>query len=260
MQLLVIGSSDTTGITLADPSLAWPNAVGAQLSKLLGEPVDVANVPVVPVGPKAVPRVEAALERHQPDIVVFSFGAYHFIVGTVGNRVRRRYGERAYKLFRKLEVRFESKTENKEGGPARLNRAGRWLARHTIGTEPLSTKEEVTRIETDIMRLLSQQEHLTVVIMLAPPLADSLSRENKGANHRLAVHRDAMNDFARGLHFLIADCVPGFEAAAARDRLRHSDGVHKGPAGHIIQTEAIMKALLEPPSPFAVAQAAGATA
>ncbi len=258
--MLVIGSSDTTGITLADPSLAWPNAVGTQLSKTLGEPVDVANVPVVPVGPKAVPRVEAALEKHQPDLVVFSFGAYHFIVGTVGNRVRRRYGERVYRLFRKLEVRFESKTENKDGGPARWNRAGRWIARHTIGTEPLSTREEVIRIETDIMRLLSQRENLTVVIMLAPPLAESLSRENKGANDRLDIHRDEMNAFARGLHFLIADCIPGFAAAAAQDRLRHSDGVHKGPAGHVIQTEAIMKALLEPPSPFVPAKAAEATA
>ncbi|MGE3422426.1 MAG: hypothetical protein AB7N24_10300 [Dehalococcoidia bacterium] len=249
MRMLVIGSSDTSGITLANPGDAWPNLVGGQLSAAIGEEVEVENLPLVPSGPKALPRVEKALEKHDPDLVVFSFGGYHFLVGTVGNRVRRRYGDRAYKFFRKLEVRFESKTENKAGGSARLNRAGRWLARHVIGAEPLSTREEVTSVELEVMRTLSQRENLTVVILYAPPLAESLSRENHNANAILDDHREEMNAHGRSFHFLIADCVPGFEAARAD--LRHSDGVHKGPAGHRIQAASIMKALLEAPSPYA---------
>lgn len=249
--MLVIGSSDTSGITMADRAVAWPNLVGVELAEAVGETVEVEDLPLVPAGPKAVPRVVAAVEKHHPDLVVFSFGAYHFAVATVGNRVRRRYGARAYRLFRKLEVRFESKTESKTGRSARTNSAGRWLARHVIGAEALSTREEVTAVELDIMRLLSQREHLTVVILYAPPLGESLSRENKNANATLVEHRAEMNGHGRSFHFLIADCVPGFAAANAEGALRHSDGVHKGPAGHRIQADSIMKALMEAPSPYA---------
>jgi hypothetical protein len=250
MKLLVIGSSDTGGSTLPDPSQAWPFLVAAEIEPIIGEPLDVTDLPLVPAGPKAVPRVEAALAKAEPDIVVFAFGGYHFLVGTVGLRVRRRYGERAYRLFRRLELRFEGMTADAHGGRARLNRAGRRLARIVIGAEPLATEEEVTSIELEIMRQLSQREGTIVVIMYAPPLADGVDRENKGANRRLAVHRDFMNAAARRHHFLIADCIPGF-AAAATSPLRHSDGVHKNAAGHRIQADAIMAALLSEPSPLA---------
>jgi hypothetical protein len=253
--MLVIGSSDTSGEALPDPSRAWPQLVGAELAKHIGEPVDIVNLPVVHVGPKAVPRVVNALQKHEPDLVVFAFGAFHFIIGTVGQRVRRRYGERAYRLFRKLEVRFEGMTGDPHGGRARINHAGRWLARRIIGAEPLSTEEEVTAIQLEIMRQLSQRERLVVVVLYAPPVAPAVDRENKNANKRLAKHRVVMNGEGARHHFLIADCLPGFEAAEAGP-LRHSDGVHKGISGHRIQADAIMAVLTTAPSPLApVAQA-----
>jgi len=251
VKLLVIGSSDTSGTTLSDPSLAWPLRVARELSEVLGEHVESINLPVVHVGPKAVPRVAGALERENPDIVVFAFGAYHFIVATVGQRVRRRYGERVYGLFRKLEVAFEGKTANDAGDPARLNRAGRWLARRIIGAETLSTEEEVRGIQLEVMRLLAQREGLIAVSLMAPPVAPEVDRENKGANRKLAAHREYMTGVARSHGFLIADCLPGFAALAAGNALRHSDGVHKGPEGHRIQGDAVLEALLSPPSPFA---------
>ena len=256
--MLVIGSSDTGGGSLNDPAEAFPVLVGRDLGIALKQTVDVVNLPVVHVGPKAVPRVESALERENPDLVIFAFGAYHFIVGTVGQRVRRRYGERVYKLFRSLELRFEGKTENKDGRPARLNGTGRWLARRIIGAEPLSTQEEVSGIQTEILRLLSQREGTTVVILMAPPLADAVDRENKDANKRLAAHREDMTRIAEGYHFLVADCLPGFAAAEhSEGALRHSDGVHKGAAGHVIQAEALMQTLLSAPSPYAQLPEAG---
>ncbi len=247
LRLLVIGSSDTSGSSLADPSQAWPWLVADRLSNITGEAVDVVNLPVVPVGPKAVPRVEKALAENQPDLVVFSFGAYHFIVATVGQRVRRRYGERAYRAFRKLELLFERRTARLDS-PSRLNYAGRWLARRVIGAEPMSTRDEVTAIHLEIMRQLAQREGVIVVIQLAPPLGESLERENRGANQKLAEYRTYMNGVGRNHHFLIADCVPGFESARGS---RHSDGVHKSASGHLIQADAVMSALLNPPSPLA---------
>jgi len=250
VKMLVIGSSDTAGTSLPDPSVAWPNLVARELGEAIGEAVEVIDLPVFHQGPKAVPRVTGALDRHQPDLVVFAFGAYAFIVGTVGHRVRRRYGERVYRLFRRLETRFEGQTANVEGKPARLNHAGRWLARRIIGAEAPATREEVTAIQSEIMRELARREGLTVAMLFAPPVAPAVDRENRGANRKLAEHRSRMTALGRSHHFLIADVMPGF-AAATGGALRHSDGVHKGPAGHRIQADALMAALLAPPSPYA---------
>ncbi|MBK7327672.1 MAG: hypothetical protein IPI85_00810 [Dehalococcoidia bacterium] len=250
MKMLIIGSSDTRGATLPDPSQAWPNLVAAELTRVFGEPVDFVDLPLVPVGPKAVPRVESALDKEHPDIVVCSAGAYQFIVGTVGLRVRRRYGERAYRWFRKLETGFERKTASPSGGPARTNHTARWLARRVIGAEAPSTKEEVTRVQTEMFHKLSQREGLIVVLLTTPPIGESLEKENKGANRLLTEHQERMGAVARSHHFLIADCRPGF-AAAAKVALRHSDGVHKGATGHRIQADAILSALLGSPSPLA---------
>jgi hypothetical protein len=70
--MLVIGSSDTAGTSLPDPSVA------RELGEAIGEAVEVIDLPVFHQGPKAVPRVTGALDRHQPDLVVFAFGAYAF--------------------------------------------------------------------------------------------------------------------------------------------------------------------------------------
>lgn len=252
LKMLVIGSSDTGGASLADPSLAYPIVVGKELGAALGEPVEVVNLPVVHVGPKAVPRVVKALEEHAPDIVIFGYGPFSYVVGTVGQRVRRRYGARAYRLFHKMEVRFERATGGPDGEkPARVNHRGRWLARRIIGAEPPATKEEVTGIQVEILRQLSQREGLVVVLLHAPDLPPSVVRENKKANILLGEHRTYMTAVGRSHHFLIADVAEEFRAAASRESLSTSDGVHKSAAGHRIQADALLKTILSAPSPLA---------
>ncbi len=259
MKVLVIGSSDTGGASLADPSLAYPILVGNELSAVLGEPVEVVNLPVVHVGPKAVPRVVKALDEHAPEIVIFGYGPFSYVVGTVGQRVRRRYGARAYRLFHKLEVRFERATGGPEGEkPARVNHRGRWLARRIIGAEPPATKEEVTGIQVEMLRQLSQREGLIVVMMHAPDLPDSVVRENKKANVLLREHRIYMTGVGLSHHFLIADVAADFRNATSREALSTSDGVHKSATGHRIQADALLKTILSAPSPLARAAESGA--
>lgn len=251
MRLLVIGSSDTGGGSLADPALAYPRLVGQELGAAIGEAIEVVNLPVVHVGPKAVPRVVDALGKHQPDIVIFGYGAYAFIIATVANRVRRRYGERAYRFYHKIERRFETATASPIGGEgARLNRWGRWLAHRVIGAETQAGQEEVTGIQVEILRELSQRERLIVVMLGAPDVPASLVRDNKMANVLLDEHRKRMTHIAIGHRFLIADCVDVFRAAPERETLSTSDGIHKSAAGHRIQADAIMQTLLSPPSPL----------
>jgi len=251
VRILVIGSSDTGGANLADPNDAYPQVVKNELAAALGQECHVVNLPVVHVGPKAVPRVEAALEREQPDIVIFGYGAYSFIIATVSQRVRRRYGERTYQFFHKWEVRFEKKTGNSEGTPARTNHWGRWLTRRIIGAEAPATRDEVVGIQTAIVNMLAQREGTTTVMLGAPDVPEALVRENPKANILLGEHREYMTALARSHHFLIADCVQEFRDAPVRERLSTSDSIHKSADGHRIQADAIMKVLLSPPSPFA---------
>ena len=122
--------------------------------------------------------------------------------------------------------------------------------RRVIGAEPLTTRDETFGLQSEALRELAQRENLTVVMLGAPPIGDNLERENRGANAKLDAHREAMTAVGRGYHFLIADCLPGF-AAAQGGSLRHSDGIHKGAAGHRIQADSIMETLRTPPSPWA---------
>ena len=260
VRILVIGSSDTGGANLADPNDAYPQVVKNELAAAIGQECEVVNLPVVHVGPKAVPRVEAALEREQPDIVIFGYGAYSFIIATVSQRVRRRYGERTYQFFHKWEVRFEKKTGNPEGTPARTNHWGRWLTRRIIGAEAPATREEVVRIQTAIVNMLAQREGTTTVMLAAPDVPTALVKENPKANILLGEHRDYMTELARSHHFLIADCVQEFRDAPVRERLSTSDSIHKSAEGHRIQADAIMRVLLSPPSPFALDGAGARTA
>lgn len=252
MRMLVIGSSDTDGRSLADPMQVWPNIVANELGEAIATKVEFINLPVVHVGPKAVPRVVDALEKHQPDLVIFAYGGYHFMIATVDQRVRRRYGERAFRVYKRLEKRFERATKNPDGRQsARVNHAGRRLARTIIGAETLATREEVVGIQSEIVRQLSQREGLVVVMLAAPDVPPSMVRDNPRANILLGEHREYMTNLALGHHFLIADCVDDFRSHAVREHLSTSDGIHKSADGHRIQADAIMKTLLQSPSPYA---------
>jgi hypothetical protein len=258
--MLVIGSSDTGGRSLSDPSQAWPNLVAAELGTALGQPVEPVDVPIIWMGPKAVPRALKALDEDQPEVVVFAYGAFHFIIATVEQRVLHRYGKRAHRLYKRLERRFEKSTRSDGAPPKRVNHLGRRIARRIIGVDTPSTREEVTALQSEVLRELSQREGVVVVMLAAPDVPGWMVQDNPRANLLLGAHREHMTQIGVGHHFLIADCVEEFRAAADRDRLSTADGIHKSAEGHLIQARSVMKVLLEPPSPLAPAEDAPARA
>ena len=251
LRILVIGSSDTGGATLGNPQDAYPWVIKREFAEALAHEVEVVNLPVVHVGPKAVPRVEAALERENPDIVIFGYGAYSFIIASVGQRIRRRYGERAYGWYRKWEERVQKRTGGEDSTPTRSGDLGRRIARKLIGAEALASREEVAGIQAEILSRLARREGTTVVMLAAPDVPYALVRYNPKANILLGQHREHMTAIARGHHFLIADCVQAFRDAPVREHLSTSDAIHKSAAGHRIQADCIMKVLREAPSPYA---------
>ena len=257
MRVLVIGSSSSAGTGLADQSLAWPWLLKAELPAIVGEPVDLEHRIVFPVGPRALPLAFLAVDETEPDLVIHSFGCFPCIIGTVGTRVRKRYGARAFRAFRKFNLLFEGNTARTDGRPARLNHVGRWLVRHVIGTETLATYDEVFGVHSTIQHRLSQREGILLVSMCEPDLSGRLVKENRGALAILRRFRNEMEAVARGHRFIVADCGDGFDAHPERESLFLSDGLHKSVAGQRIQADAILTAIRA--SGLFAASAAGAS-
>lgn len=243
MRILVLGTSSSAGTGLADASRAWPYLVRDELAAARREPVEAEHVIVFPVGDRAVSRAMAAVDRVQPDLLIYSYGAYPCAVATVGARVRRKYGARVHGYFRRIELAFEKWTASPTGSEARINRWGRWLARRVIGADPIATYEEVRDIHVELLRTLSRREGLDVIVFGEPSMGRAIARDNPGANPMLARMRDEVNATARAHHFLVADCTATFDAHPDRDRLFHSDGVHKTVLGHELQAAAVSAAL-----------------
>ncbi len=243
VRILVLGTSSSGGTGLEDRHNAWPWLVRDHLAETTGQPVEVEHVIVFPVGPKAVPLAIAAVERVQPDLLIYSFGAYPCAVATVGTRVRRRYGERAYSYFRKAELRFERWTANRDGHNAPINRWGRKLVRRVIGADPMTTYDEVCAVETELLHTLSQREGLEVIVFGEPSMGAAIARDNPGANPMLARLRHDIEAVARSHHYPIAECTTAFDTHPHRDHLFHSDGVHKTILGHQLQAAAVVTTL-----------------
>lgn len=251
MRLLVLGSSSSVGSGLARRDLAWPWLVARELPGSIDEPVDLAHEVIFPVGPAAVPRAKAAVERFHPDVVIYAYGAYPCAVETVALRVKQLLGERAFRMFRRAERRFDSTVGGSAAKRRRSGRWVRWLARRTIGVAPLTTFEELSGIQLEIVHWLSRFEGMVVIVSCEPDLPAGPDEVNTRANIILARDRDLVNGVAIGHHFLISDCRPGFAAVPDRDRLFQADAVHKTEAGHAIQAQSFLQTLLSAPSPYA---------
>jgi hypothetical protein len=244
VRVLIIGSSSSAGTGLPDRSLAWPWLVQQDLGAQLGEPVELVHQVIFPVGSRAVPMAMAALEDADPDVVIHSFGFFSASVTTVSERVRRRYGPRATRLYRRVVERHEAKTGHDQGGrPARRNRAGRWLARKVIGADAIATFDEVMGNLTGVQHGLAQREGLVVISMCEPALSGILSRDHPKAHAIFERGRVEMAQVARSHHFVVGDCASGYDRHPHRDSLFLSDGLHKNAEGQRIQADAVLAAL-----------------
>ncbi len=260
VRLLVLGTSSTSGWGLADTNRAWPWLAEAELPDLLGEPVEMEHVRVFPTGPKAVPMAMAAVERFQPDTVVFSFGAYPCAVRTVSEKIRQTLGPRAYGWFRRAEKRFDRVLGSSAQKPRRVNTWLRWVGRHTIGAAPMASFEEVTGIQSEILQGLSKLEHALVIVYAEPYITKWASQGDPSANFVLDRDRELIHSIARKHHFLIAECKQEYLTAPDPDALFLSDALHKSELGHRIQADCLYRTLACEPSPYAERMVAAAGA
>ena len=251
MRLLVLGSSSSAGVGHAHPeAVGWPWLTAQDIGHALGEPVEIEHLRVVPVGPRAVPMAMQKVDAFEPEVVVFSFGAFLCCVATVSDRVRQVFGHRVYSVFRKAEVRFDSVTGNTAMKPRRVAHWARWIGRHTIGVATVATYEEVSGVAAEMLHRLSQREGLVVVVACEPNLPTAVVRDNPDGNRILTRLRLEMEAVGREHRFLIADYTSRF-AVPDRDKFYMDDAVHKSVAGHRAQADTIVETILTAPSPYA---------
>ncbi|MBI5948175.1 MAG: hypothetical protein HY875_08560 [Chloroflexi bacterium] len=251
MRICVIGNSATAGVGLPDQSLAWPWLAASQLSAAIGEPVDVRHILFAPMGGRAAGFALSKVEETDPDIVVIAVGSYVCAIGTVAERVRQRFGERAYRAFRRTELWFESRTGNRRDTFGRLNRAGRWLSRRVIGTATITTIDDVVNVFSELLRLLAQREGLHVVALAEPQWPKRIARENPGSAEALDTVMKRVHVAVDRHRFLWADSGPSYDAAPDREALYLPDGVHKTVEGLRIQANLVVQALIGHGGPYA---------
>lgn len=250
MRVCVLGSSASAGQGIDDLSQAWPWLVGARLSQELGEPVDVTHHRIFAYGPKAVDMAVRAIDDSRADLIIYV--CFSSAVRTVANRVRRRFGNRAYRIFRRAEDRFEAGPAGGAKRASRANRAARWLARTVIGTDPHAPLESALEGQAAVVHALARYEQATVLVYFAPKIPRALARANKGADAYFEAIRSVVEPAATQHHFLVADGNDAYDAYPDRDNALYAeDLLHRTVAGHRVEADVVLAVLLAPPSPYA---------
>jgi hypothetical protein len=241
LRICVLGTSSSAGSGLPR-EVAWPWLGAAELGLERAGLIEMEHVTLFPVGARAVSFAMAKVEELDPDLVVFAFGSYPCAIATVGQRIKRRYGERAFKAYHRLELKLAARPGNTVANPTRMNRWGRWLVRRVIGAETINSLDDVSGILSDALHQLSRREGTHVLVFSEPDWPKALERDSKDANNILRGLRDRMQAVAKEHRFPYVDCTARFDVPD-RDALYLSDAVHKSVAGHRIQADVFLEAM-----------------
>lgn len=239
MKILVLGDSDTSARRAGARS--WTQVATDRLAEETGGPVELIETTLLPVGERAPRVARSRVDEHQPSVVILPVGAWIFATGFVWLRVRRLFGERVGRWFRGIEMSFDGAT--KTGGPIRrrANRAVRWLARTTIGTEPFTTREEGTRAIEAILRELSQVEDIQVLAVAYAGVA--VTKNNPAMARERLIFLDSVRAAAERHHFGWVDCSAEFSDAEATMETIDRDGLHVSREGHELLGELVAASL-----------------
>jgi lysophospholipase L1-like esterase len=251
MRIVVLGHSTSSGEWLADRAQAWPWLVAAELEARTGAPVEVVHHSFVPMGGRAVPYGLVKTAEAEPDVVLVPVATFVCCVGTVGERIRRRWGERAFRAYHRLERAFDLRTGNRPGARGRFNRLGRRVSRRLLGTATFTSVDDVVEVYRELLRGLAQREGLVVGALMEPSWPAWMDAENPGAKAMHARIREEVGAFARQQHVLWADSDDVYMKAADRGALYFADGVHKTVAGHRAYADALLPVLLALDGPLA---------
>lgn len=236
MKILVFGNSDTRGAVVSVPT--WPELVRQRLDGT----VQLVDRQFVPIGDRAPDVAERAAREEQPDIILLPLGEFAFWAETVELRVRRIFGPRVARAFKRSERRFERATA-RGGLRRRANALAKWLARHVIGAEGLATPAQVTDTYREVFARLARVENTEVVVVAYPvtpmPALSRPKLRDARARFIADLKREAVQrhfHWIGGDDLIAAAGLTPIEAYAA-------DQVHIGEPCHALLADAICAAL-----------------
>jgi len=163
LRVLVLGQSNSAGTSLPGGALPWPALLAAALPEALGRPVEVTFRTFYAHASGAESYLDRELARHRPDLVTLTMTPFAFLQPMVGPGVRRRYGERAGRLFARFEARFDAVTRERGTAATRTNRIARRLSRAVLGAAPVSSYEAVLEGTSTALRRIAREEHVRAV-------------------------------------------------------------------------------------------------
>ncbi|MEX2081319.1 MAG: hypothetical protein WEC33_06855 [Dehalococcoidia bacterium] len=234
MEILILGDSDSAGAMTG--GVAWPELLGASLGGREQEPAGVRSINFSAVPAGAAAYAERKLAELRPDVVILVAGSFAFTFGFVELRIQRLFGRRVAAWAKRLEGRFDAVTRGPEEAPGRTNALGRKVVRWLIGTEPLTTREQLTRNYEEIFRAVARFEQTDVVVMTYPGIGEH-ARKGNAPRQRAIFFRD-LGAAAEAHHFGWVSLSEVFDAqtdwqAVRVDELHFSAGAHATIAGAV---------------------------
>lgn len=244
MNVLSVGTSDSVGGQLApgDRQYAWPLLLQAGLAAgRPGEAIELFSHSFYPLGGNVLPRLDQLIENSSPDLVCLSLSWYAFSVRTVKSKVRERWGSRVLDVAKRVEANFDRLTLHRGEALRRVNSSGRGIAKHVIGTAPMTSYQATVDGYREVMRRISQLESVPVIVLgndgpvarLQPPWLKPYLRQFRADSIAMCEQ----------FHFTWLDGESSHAGEVREDRFL-PDGIHRNLHGHRKLGEAVVDVAL----------------
>ncbi|MGE0599527.1 MAG: SGNH/GDSL hydrolase family protein [Dehalococcoidia bacterium] len=247
MRLLILGESDSIGMALRDPSIAWGNRIPIEIEQQLGEAPETIHVRFYSWGAGTADYLAKVLESGPFDAVVISTTKVGFTIYSADNRVRKVFGNRVGDAFKNSVKAVDRRTLRRQppGWKRSMNQAGHRLARKIIGQAPVTTPEAVARGYIETFATLARLEDTHVVVVLPPALPSPAARRRPKLAAAVDQFRRTMREEAVRRRFAVVDAMPLMPAPGPdRDRL-FTDDVHKTPELHLLLGRVVAQAIID---------------
>lgn len=240
MRISVLGNSDTTGMLLAPGARVWPALLEERLRESVSEPVVVDSWRFAPYRPGAVRHALDLVKNAQPDVVVLTLASYWCAFGTVRASVEQRFGRRAAMLYSRGEHAYSRHVEGdvQPGKPGRM--IGRRLARRLAGTGTVMSFPQFIDVYASLIRELSQQEQLQVVVLGDHHYTPYIHRMIPSLAGAIVGIEHAIRPLVAERELCWGDLEQAISAGGRREEMILSDGVHMTEEAH----ERVARALL----------------
>ena len=236
---LVLGHSGTRGEGL-DGAPPWPPLLEALLAAQ-GLPVRITAIDLFPNGAKAAAFALRKVAESAPEAVLVSLNAYPCAVPVVSREVRERFGERAGRIYGRVERAWQRHTARRRA-PAAIERTVRMIAHRAAGARPMVTVAAAAEAYILVLERLTALEGPRPVVIGEVPFSAALRRRHPRAMARVRELQALVRPVAEGRRIDWIDL--GEELAGTPDRdLWQTDGVHLSARGNELYAAVLARRL-----------------